>query len=68
MLHAGKNAAYTYVFAEIMPALAIVTFAITDNNMIIGKSLKKIVSEAAYTALILILAQARNSLVDLMTA
>jgi hypothetical protein len=67
MLHAKKDATYTYVFARIMPALTIVTSAVADNDITVKESPKKIVSKTAYAALILVLAQARNSLVDPIT-
>jgi hypothetical protein len=68
MLHVRKNAAYTYVFTKIMPALAIIISAIAGNNMTVRKPLKRIVSETAYATLILAVTQARNSLVNLITA
>jgi hypothetical protein len=68
MLHAKEDAAYIYVFIRIMPALTIVIFTVTGNSVAIGKSPKRIISETAYTALILAVAQARNNLVDPMTA
>jgi hypothetical protein len=68
MLHAKKDATYIYVFAKIIPAFIIIIFTVTDNDMIIGKPPKKIVSKTAYTALILIVAQTRNSLIDFITA
>jgi hypothetical protein len=68
MLHAGKDAAYTYVFTKIVPAFAIVTSAVTGNNIVIKKPPKGIVSETAYTTLALTVAQTRNSLIDLITA
>ena len=61
MLHVGKDAAYIYVFIKIMPALALVTFAVTDNDIIVGEPPKGIVSEATYAALVLAAAQARRS-------
>jgi hypothetical protein len=68
MLHAEEDAAYTYVFAGMIPALAIVTSAVADNGVAVRKPPKGIVSKTAYAALVLILAQARSSLVDLMAA
>jgi hypothetical protein len=68
MLHAEKDAAYTYVFAGIIPALTIVTSAITGNNVIVREPPKGIVSKTAYIALILAVAQARSSLIDLIAA
>jgi hypothetical protein len=67
MLHAGKDITYIYVFTGVIPAFVIVIFAVTDNNIVIRKSPKGIVSETAYTALVSILAQTRNSLIDLIT-
>jgi hypothetical protein len=49
-----------------MPALTIVISAVTDNDVIVRKPPKKIVSETAYIALALVVAQARNSLIDLI--
>jgi hypothetical protein len=51
-----------------MLALTIVIFTVIGNNVTIGKSPKKIVSEAAYVALVLTVTQARNSLIDFMAA
>jgi hypothetical protein len=51
-----------------IPALAIITFTVTDNDMIVGKLFKRIVSKAAYVTLILVIMQARSSLIDLMAA
>jgi hypothetical protein len=68
MLHAKKDITYIYVFIKIMPALTIVIFTVTGNDITVKKSLKKIVSEAAYTALAPVLTQARNSLIDLIAA
>jgi hypothetical protein len=53
MLYAKEDAAYIYVFAEIMPALILIIFTITGNGIIIGKPPKEIVSETAYATLIL---------------
>jgi hypothetical protein len=49
-----------------IPAFAIIILTIVGNNMIVGKPLKKIVSEAAYAALILTAAQAKSSFIDFM--
>jgi hypothetical protein len=68
MLHARKNAAYTYVFIRVVPALTIVISAVIGNNMAVRESPKKIVSETAYAALILAVAQARSSFVDPIAA
>jgi hypothetical protein len=68
MLHAGEDVAYTYVFTEMVPALAIITSAIAGNGVIVRKPPKGIVSKTAYATLISVLAQARNSLVDLIIA
>jgi hypothetical protein len=45
-------------------ALAIVIFTVVGNSMAVGKPPKGIVSEAAYAALALAVAQARSSLID----
>lgn len=68
MLHAGEDAAYTYVFAGVVPALAIVTSAVAGDGVAVREPPKGIVSEAAYAALAPALAQARSSLVDPMAA
>jgi hypothetical protein len=68
MLHAGKDAAYIYVFTKVMPALASVTFTMTGNNVTIGKPPKEIVSEAAYVTLALAATQARNNFIDFIVA
>jgi hypothetical protein len=52
MLDAGEDIAYIYVFAGVIPALAIVTLTVTGNNMIIRKAPERIVSETAHAALI----------------
>jgi ABC-type Fe3+-hydroxamate transport system substrate-binding protein len=66
MLHAEKDAAYIYVFAGMIPALTIVTFAVAGNNVTVRKPPKRIVSETAYATLILALTQARSNFIDLM--
>jgi hypothetical protein len=68
MLDAKKDTAYIYVFAGVIPALIIVTFAVTGNSIIIKKTPEKIVSETAHTTLILAATQARSSLIDLIAA
>ena len=68
MLDAGEDAAYTYVFAGVVPALALVTLAVAGNGMTVREALEGIVSETAHAALILAAAQARSSLVDLIAA
>ena len=68
MLNARKDAAYTYVFTGVIPALTPITPTVIDNNVIIKKAPEKIVTETAYITLALAAAQARNSLVDLIAA
>jgi hypothetical protein len=68
MLDAEKDTAYTYVFAGVIPALISVTLTIIGNNITVRKAAEGIVSETAHITLALAAAQARNSLIDLMTA
>jgi hypothetical protein len=66
MLNAKKDTAYIYVFADVIPALTIVTLAVTGNNITVKKTPERIVSETAHITLTLTAAQARNSFVDPM--
>jgi hypothetical protein len=68
MLYAGEDAAYTYVFAEMVPALTIVISAVAGNSMAVKEPPKGIISETAYAALASAMAQAKNNLVDFMAA
>jgi hypothetical protein len=68
MLDAGEDTAYTYVFAGVVPALAIVTLAVAGDGVAVREAPEGIVSEAAHAALAPAAAQARSSLVDPMAA
>jgi hypothetical protein len=68
MLHAGEDAAYIYVFARIVSAFVIVISAVTGNDVTVREPSKGIVSETAYVTLILAVAQAKSSFIDLMAA
>jgi hypothetical protein len=68
MLNAREDAAYTYVFTDVMPALTIITLAITGNGVTVREAPERIVSETAHATLTLTAAQARNNLIDPITA
>jgi hypothetical protein len=56
-----------YVFTNVIPALTLIILTITDNNVTIKKAPEGIISETAYTALILAATQTRNNFIDFMT-
>jgi hypothetical protein len=68
MLNAREDIAYIYVFASVISALALVTFTVIDNNMIIRKVFERIVSETAHITLALAATQARSSFIDSIAA
>jgi hypothetical protein len=68
MLNVRKDATNIYVFTGIMPALILVILTVVGNNMAISEAPERIVSEAAYTVLILVAAQARSSFIDFIAA
>jgi hypothetical protein len=51
MLNAREDITYIYVFIGVIPALALITLTVTDNNIIIKETPERIVSETCHNLL-----------------
>jgi hypothetical protein len=56
MLNARKDITNIYVFTGVIPALTLITFTVTGNNMTVREIPERIVLKAAHAALILVTA------------